>query len=172
MNEMATHTPPNIRLINPISKRFTPNRRFTSSYLIPRYNTVTDLVVFVWLRVKVTGQGKKVTDAEMSVFAEYFMLCTYLLIITFYLDGRDEIGCSHNNPDCPKMFSVKSENRTLKCFYPIFNIEPISWNLAKKNCEESGGQLAMPKTPEVIISMIRYFIHVILFDHFKCLSIR
>ena len=33
MNEMDTYIPPNIRLINPISKRFTHNRRFTSNEL-------------------------------------------------------------------------------------------------------------------------------------------
>ena len=33
INEMDTYIPPNIRLINPISRRFTNNRRFTSSEL-------------------------------------------------------------------------------------------------------------------------------------------
>ena len=33
MNEMNTYLPPNIRLINPISRRFTTNRRFTSDDL-------------------------------------------------------------------------------------------------------------------------------------------
>ena len=32
-NEIDTYIPPNIRLINPISKRFTNNRRFTSNKL-------------------------------------------------------------------------------------------------------------------------------------------
>ena len=95
MNELDTYIPPNIRLINPISKRFTPNLRFTSHELPTWVEQSQDLM----LRSTVYFSSSLIRTLsclsiifQIAYFLAHFLLLAIYALHDGYLFATDTLS--------------------------------------------------------------------------------